>query len=102
MKLSHLSGLFACAVILAPLGAQAAMNEATRAEFTQQCIKEAKNQGVDDKTAKAHCECGARQIDKNFTDAEIKALNGKNPQPPQELVGKLRDVVAQQCAQAKN
>jgi len=102
MKLPRLSAVLACAAILAPLGAQAAMDGATRTTFAQECISAAKAQNLDEKTAKAHCDCGAKQVDSHFTDKEIASLNNTGTAPNPELTAKLQKVVAENCTKAKN
>ena len=102
MKLPRLSALLACAAILAPLGAQAAMDGATRSTFTQECISAAKAQNLDDKTAKAHCDCGAKQVDSHFSDKEIASLSNTGTAPSPELTSKLQKLVTENCTKAKN
>jgi hypothetical protein len=102
MKPSSLSALLACAAILAPFGAQAAMDDSTRATFTQECVSAAKQQNLDDKVAKAHCDCGARQVDAHFTPAEIASLNDSSKAPSQQLSSKMQKLVAENCVQPKN
>ncbi|SHM47818.1 hypothetical protein SAMN05216593_101106 [Pseudomonas asturiensis] len=101
MKPSSLSALLACAAILAPWGAQAAMDKTTRDTFTQECIAAAKQQNLDDKTAKAHCDCGAKQVDSHFTDKEIATLNGPSSDSSPALTQKLQKVVTENCTSAK-
>lgn len=101
MKLSSLPALLACAAILAPFGAQAAMDSSTRATFTQECISAAKQQNLDDKVAKAHCECGARQVDAHFNEKEIASLNDASATPSAELTAKMQKLVAENCVQPK-
>ncbi|MFJ4143173.1 hypothetical protein [Pseudomonas sp. NPDC089734] len=101
MKRLHLlPALFACAALTGPLTAQAAMDNATRATFTQECVNAAKQHNLDDKTAKTHCECGARQVDAHFSDKEIATLNSNAAQNP-ALTSKLQKLVAENCNQAK-
>lgn len=97
MKLPSRSALLSCLVLATPLGAQAAMDSATRSTFTQQCISAAKEQKLDEKSAKAHCECGAKQIDANFSDKEIAAMNNPSAAPDPALASKLQNLVAQHC-----
>ncbi|WP_440809706.1 hypothetical protein [Pseudomonas syringae] len=101
MKFSNLTTLLACAAALIPLGAQAAMDGATRSTFTQECVAAAKQQKLDDKTAKAHCECGAKQVDSHFTDKEIDSLGATDVAPPAALTAKLQKLVAKNCTAAK-
>ncbi|RMQ43239.1 hypothetical protein ALQ04_02799 [Pseudomonas cichorii] len=101
MKLLHLiPALLGCAALAGPLTAQAAMDTATRSTFTQECISAAKQHNLDDKTAQAHCECGARQVDAHFTDKEITTLNSNPAQNP-ALTSKLQKLVADNCNQVK-
>ncbi|WP_109512279.1 hypothetical protein [Pseudomonas ovata] len=97
MKLPSRSALLSCLILAAPLGAQAAMDSTTRSDFTEQCVSAAKQQKLDDKSAKAHCECGAKQIDANFSDKEIAAMNNASAAPDPALASKLQKLVAQHC-----
>lgn len=101
MKLSSLTALLAGAAILAPFGSQAAMDNATRSTFTQECISAAKQQNLDEKVAKAHCDCGARQVDAHFTADEIASLNDTNKAPSTQLTSKMQKLVADNCVQPK-
>lgn len=101
MKPSSLSALLACTAILAPFGAQAAMDNSTRATFTQECISAAKQQNLDEKVAKAHCDCGAKQVDAHFTEKEIASLNDTSAAPSTELTSKMQKLVAENCVQPK-
>lgn len=97
MKLPSRSALLSCLVLITPLGAQAAMDSATRTTFIQQCVGTAKEQKLDEKSAKAHCECGAKQIDANFSDKEIAAMNNPSAAPDPALASKLQNLVKQHC-----
>ncbi|WNW10627.1 hypothetical protein RRX38_05480 [Pseudomonas sp. DTU_2021_1001937_2_SI_NGA_ILE_001] len=101
MKFPSRSAFLACIALTAPFGAQAAMDNATRTTFTQQCVAAAKEQKLDEKAAKAHCDCGAQQVDGNFTDKEIAALNNASVAPDPALTEKLRQLVAQNCVAKK-
>jgi len=101
MKLLPLSALLACAALLAPWGAQAAMDGAARTTFTQECVSAAKQGNVDEKTVKAHCDCAAKQMDSHFSDKEIAGLNDSNTKPSPEMTAKLQKLVAENCSQAK-
>ncbi|GAB7529051.1 hypothetical protein PS3A_14600 [Pseudomonas sp. 3A(2025)] len=97
MKLPRRFALLSCLVLATPLAAQAAMDSATRTTFTQQCISAAKEQKLDEKSARAHCECGAKQIDANFSDKEIAAMNNPAAAPDPALATKLQNLVGQHC-----
>ena len=97
MKLPSLPALLACVALVAPLGAQAAMDSTTRSTFINECVSAAKKQNLDEKAAKTHCECGAKQVDGNFSDAEITQLNNAGATPPDALTTKLRNLVAENC-----
>lgn len=101
MKPSSLSALLVCAAVLAPFGAQAAMDNATRSTFTQECISAAKQQNLDENVAKAHCDCGAKQVDAHFTPKEIASLNDTSAAPSTELTSKMQKLVAENCVQPK-
>lgn len=101
MKLSILPALLASAAIMIPLGAQAAMDSTTRATFTQECVKAVKQQNLDEKVAKAHCDCGAKQVDSHFTDKEIATLSDSGNAPSPALTEKMQKLVADNCVQPK-
>jgi len=101
MKFSRLTSLLLCSAALIPLGAQAAMDGTTRTTFTQECVAAAKKQGLDDKTATTHCECGAKQVDSHFTDKEIASLKDTKTAPPAALTAKLQKLVAENCTATK-
>ncbi|WP_445380853.1 hypothetical protein [Pseudomonas syringae] len=101
MKFSRLTSLLFCSAALIPLGAHAAMDGATRATFTQECVAAAKKQGLNDKTAATHCECGAKQVDSHFTDKEIASLKDTKAAPPAALTAKLQKLVAENCTATK-
>ncbi|MBX8484160.1 hypothetical protein [Pseudomonas cichorii] len=101
MKRFHLMpALLACAALAGPLTAQAAMDSTTRSAFTQECVNAAKQHNLDDKTAKAHCDCGAKQVDSHFSDKEIASLSADASQNP-ALASKLQKLVAENCSAAK-
>jgi hypothetical protein len=100
MKLLRLLALLAPVALAVPISAQAAMSAPTRAKFISDCVSTA-GQTLDQKTAKAHCECGAEQVSKNFSSAEIEKMSNANPPPTPEQTAKMRDLVAKNCAQPK-
>ncbi|KPB43517.1 hypothetical protein ALP12_01115 [Pseudomonas savastanoi pv. phaseolicola] len=79
MKLSRLSALLACAAVMAPWGAQAAM----------------------EKTVQAHCDCSARVVNKEFSQQEIEALSSTDSAPAPALTQKLQKLVAENCTKSK-
>lgn len=99
MKLS-LFALLAPIALAVPLSAQAAMSAPTKAKFINDCVSTA-GQTLDEKSAKAHCECGAEQVSKNFSSAEIEKMSNANPPPTPEQTAKMRDLVAKNCTQPK-
>ncbi|KTB87397.1 hypothetical protein [Pseudomonas syringae] len=101
MKPLSLSALLACAAVLAPWGAQAAMDKPAQDTFTRECIAAAKQQNLDAKTAAAHCDCGARVVNEKFTQKEIASLSNTSTAPAPELTQKLQKLVAENCAKAK-
>jgi hypothetical protein len=101
MKPSNLSALLACAAFMAPWGAQAAMDGATRSTFTQECISAARQQNLNEQTAKAHCDCGAKQMDSHFSDKEIAELNNTSTSPSPAMTSKLKKLVAENCTHTK-
>ncbi|MCI3945171.1 hypothetical protein K0038_02209 [Pseudomonas syringae] len=101
MKLSYLTSLLACGAALSSVGAHAAMDSATRATFTQECVAATKQQKLDDKPATAHCECAAKQIDSHFTAQEIASLSDTKAAPPAALTAKLQKLVAENCTGTK-
>ncbi|RML15793.1 hypothetical protein ALQ99_00788 [Pseudomonas syringae pv. lapsa] len=101
MKFSRLTSLLVCSAALIPLGAHAAMDGATRTTFTQECVAAAKKQGLNDKTAATHCECGAKQVDSHLTDKEIASLKDTKAAPPAALTTKLQKLVAENCTATK-
>ncbi|BAP44646.1 hypothetical protein NJC40_09670 [Pseudomonas sp. 21LCFQ02] len=102
MKLPSPSALLACIALAAPLGAQAAMDNTTRSTFINECVSAAKAQNLDEKSAKAHCDCGAKQVDGHFSQAEITKLNNSGETPDPQLTQKLRTLVAENCVAKKN
>lgn len=100
MKLLRLFALLAPVALAVPLSAQAAMSEPTKAKFLTECVATA-GQSITASAAKAHCECGAQQVNKHFSDKEIADLSNTNSPPSAELTAKLQKVVAENCVSAK-
>lgn len=100
MKLLRIFALLAPAALAFPISAHAAMDQATRATFIKECASTA-GQKLDAKSAKTHCECGADQVDKNFSNAEIAQLKNTSTAPNPELTARLQKVVAEHCVQPK-
>ncbi len=100
MKLLRVLALLAPVVLAVPLSAQAAMSPAEKTKFITECTATAGEKLPAD-AAKAHCECGADQVNKSFSDKEIAQLNSTNPPPTTALTAKLQKVVAEHCVQTK-
>ncbi len=100
MKFLRTLALLAPIALALPFNAQAAMGKETRSTFIKECVAAA-GQKIDVKSAESHCECGALQVDKNFSDTEIAQLSKEGAQPSAELTQKLRKVVGEGCTQAK-
>lgn len=100
MKFLRTLALLAPIALALPFNAQAAMDKDTRSTFISECVAAA-GQKIDVKSAQSHCECGARQVDKNFSDAQIAQLNQKGTVANPELTQKLRKVVEEGCTQSK-
>ncbi|MBJ9974301.1 hypothetical protein IAE35_00255 [Pseudomonas sp. S75] len=91
--------LAACAAsLLMPLAAQAQgkFPEGAEQAYTAQCQQVAQGKGLDQATAKKHCDCGAQAIKQNFNDNEIAELDSKNGVNPQ-LLQKAQTVVQKAC-----
>ena len=101
MKLLRVLALLAPVALTMPISAHAAMTPAEKSTFITECTAAA-GKSLKADAAKAHCECGAQQVNKNFTDKEIAALNSKTVAPSPELTTKLQTIVAQHCANEKN
>ena len=94
MGLKRLLPLGACLALALPFAAQAAEWPAgAKEEYMTQCQVAAKQQGVNDNTALAHCTCGAKVIQEKFSTAEINQLNDKTTEPPMALRQKLLNEV---------
>ncbi|MCQ2990479.1 hypothetical protein NLO72_14745 [Pseudomonas tremae] len=101
MKLSYLTSLLALSAAFGSVSVHAEMDGATRNTFTTECVASAKQQKLDDKTAKAHCECAAKQIDSHFTDKEIASLSDTKAAVPAALTAKLQKLVTENCTGTK-
>ncbi len=100
MKLLRILALLAPVALAIPMSAHAKMDPDTRDMFITQCATTA-GQKLDAKSAKTHCECGANQVDKNFSDAEIARLKDSTKAPDEKLTARLQKVVADNCVQTK-
>ena len=97
MRMTHLLAFAAPLALLLPLSAQAAWPKELKKQFTAQCVPAAQKT-IDEKSAKAHCACGADKIDKNFTTAQIKELmspeGAKNTQLQQDALNAIAECKA--------
>jgi len=100
MKLLRILTLLAPVALALPMSAHAAMDKDTRNMFITQCATTA-GQKLDANSAKTHCECGADQVDKNFSNAEIARLKDTTKAPDEKLTARLQKVVADNCVQTK-
>ena len=100
MKLLRIFALLAPIALVTPLSAHAAMDQNTRATFIKECTTAA-GQKLDAAAAKSHCDCGADQVDKNFSDKEIAQLSNTSKPATPELRNKLQKVVTERCVQTK-
>ena len=100
MKLLRVLALLAPVALTMPISAHAAMTPAEKSTFITEC-KAAAGKTLKDDAAKAHCECGAQQVNKSFTDKEIAALNSKTEAPSTELTARLQKEVTDHCVNAK-
>ena len=103
MKLLRIAALLTPLAFAFPISAQAAMDAKTQAGYMTECTVAAKqnNPNLDVSAVKAHCECGAQQINKHFSDKEIASLNDKQTPPSAEMTAKLQNVVAENCMSGK-
>ncbi|MEQ7920307.1 hypothetical protein ABQX22_14015 [Xanthomonas sp. WHRI 1810A] len=104
MKLLRIVALLTPLALALPLNAHAAMDAKTKSTYMNECAAAAgqTNPGMDAKAVQTHCECGAQQINKGFTDKEIASLNDKSTQPSTELTARLQKAVGEHCLQGKN
>lgn len=100
MKLLRVLALLAPVALAMPFNAQAAMTDANKTKFINECVATA-GEKLPAAAAKSHCECGASQVNKNFSDKEIAELNSTNPPPTAALTQKLQKVVAANCVGKK-
>ena len=100
MKLLRVLALLAPVALTVPFSAHAAMSDTNKAKFITECTAKA-GESLKADAAKAHCECGAQQVNKNFSDKEIAELNSTNSPPSTALTEKLQKVVAEHCVQTK-
>ena len=103
MKLLRIAALLAPLALTLPLSAHAAMDAKTKTSYMNECTAAATqtNKGMDASAVKAHCECGAQQIEKNFSDKEIASLNDKTTPPSAEMTSKLQKAVSENCLKGK-
>jgi hypothetical protein len=103
MKLLRAVALLTPLALAFPISAHAAMDAKTKTSYMSECTAAAtqNNPGMDVKAVQAHCECGAQQINKNFSDKEIASLNDKNTPPSTEMTGKLQKAVSEHCLAGK-
>jgi hypothetical protein len=90
-------------VLALPISAHAAMDAKTRTSYMNECSSAAtqSNPGMDAKAVQAHCECGAQQIEKNFSDKEIASLNDKTTPPSAAMTTRLQKAVSEHCLAGK-
>ena len=103
MNLLRVAALLTPLVLSVTMSAQAAMDTKTKTTYMNECKAAAgqNNPGMDAKAVQSHCECGAQQINKSFTDKEIASLNDTNTQPSAELTARLQKAVGEHCLQGK-
>lgn len=103
MKLLRIAALLAPLALALPISAHAAMDKNTESTYMTECAAAAKqnNPGLDASAVKAHCECGAQQINRSFSDKEIASLNDKTTPPSAEMTARLQKAVADNCVKGK-
>jgi len=103
MKLLRAAALLAPMALIIPLSAHAAMDTQTKATYMSECTAAAtqNNPTMDASAVQAHCECGAQQINKNFSDKEIASLNDKQTPPSTEMTARLQKAVSENCLKGK-
>jgi hypothetical protein len=103
MKRLRIVALLTPLMLALPINAHAAMDAKTKTTYMTECATAAAqtNPGMDAKAVQTHCECGAQQINKNFTDKEIASLNDKTTPPSTELTARLQKAVGERCLQGK-
>ncbi|HAL68145.1 MAG TPA: hypothetical protein DCP84_10760 [Pseudomonas sp.] len=98
MRVPSLLALAAAGALLMPMAANAGNIPAGKENaYMAQCTQVATGQGVDAAAAKKHCDCGAKAIKENFSDAEIADLDSKDGVDA-KLMQKAQSVVKQACA----
>lgn len=103
MKLLRVAALLAPLALTLPMSAHAAMDANTKATYMNECTAAAtqNNPSMDQNAVKAHCECGAQQINKTFSDKEIASLNDKSTPPSAVLTDRLQKNVSENCLNSK-
>jgi hypothetical protein len=103
MKLLRVAALLAPMALALPFSAHAAMDANTKTTYMNECAAAAtqNNPGMDTNAVKAHCECGAQQINKSFSDKEIASLNDKTTPPSTEMTARLQKAVSENCLKGK-
>lgn len=103
MKMLRVAALLAPLALAFPISAHAAMDAKTQSSYMNECTAAAaqNNPGMDASAVKAHCECGAQQINKTFSDKEIAALNDKTTPPSTEMTSRLQKAVGDNCLKGK-
>jgi hypothetical protein len=103
MKLLRAVALLAPLALALPMSAHAAMDAKTKTTYMNECATAAaqNNPGMDAKAVQSHCECGAQQINKSFSDKEIASLSDTNTPPSAELTTRLQKAVGEHCLQGK-
>ncbi len=103
MKLLRVAALLAPLALTLPLSAHAAMDAKTKTSYMNECTTAAtqSNPSMDASAVKAHCECGAQQINQNFSDKEIASLNDKTTPPSTDMTSRLQAAVSKNCLSGK-
>lgn len=105
MKLLRVAALLAplALTLTLPLSAHAAMDAKTKTSYMNECTTAAtqSNPSMNASAVKAHCECGAQQINQNFSDKEIASLNDKTTPPSTDMTSRLQAAVSKNCLNSK-
>ncbi|MEX6665032.1 hypothetical protein [Pseudomonas sp. W2-17] len=103
MKLLRVAALIAPLALTLPLSAHAAMDAKTKTSYMNECTTAAtqSNPSMDANAVKAHCECGAQQINQKFSDKEIASLNDKTTPPSTDMTSRLQAAVSKNCLNGK-
>ncbi|AIR90735.1 hypothetical protein [Pseudomonas cremoricolorata] len=97
MRLKPLLAIVAATALSLPLAAHAGKFSAeAERSYTASCVKSSTDNGLSAEAAKQHCECGKKVLEKDFSDAQLKELNGQNPKPT--LVEQAQTAVAMACS----